>query len=149
MSDKDKDMDSQDRRMMRHSKEQKRNEEAAKAKWEKSVDQADKAKELYGKKSSAYKKLHKAEIGAYSNWQMSQGLKGPILVREKRKKTPSGRMMKRQSKETTTEKDMDVGTSGQHPGTTKRKGSFNASGGLIKKNYAYGGRVAQYSAEKS
>jgi len=149
MADKDKDMDSQDRRMMRHSKEQKRNEAAAKAKWVKSFEQTDKSEKLYGKKSSAYKKLKKAEKAAFANFQMSQGLTGPILGREKRKKSPSGKMMKRQSKETTTEKDMDVGTSGQHPGTTKRKGGFNASGGLIKKNYAYGGRVAQYSAEKS
>ena len=62
---------------------------------------------------------------------------------------PDGKMIARQSKETMNKEDMDVGTSGQHPGTTKRKGGFNASGGLIKKNYAYGGRVAQYSAEKS
>ena len=61
--------------------------------------------------------------------------------------TPSSRKIARQSKETATEKDMDVSISGQHPGTTKRKGGF-ASGGSVK-NYAYGGRVANYSAEKS
>ena len=145
-------MDSQDRRMMRHGKEQERMEKKAKAAWEKASDQTDQGKELYGRRSSAYKKLKKVEKAAYENWQMSQGRKGGTLFpkeRARKKKTPAGKMIARQSKETMNKEDMDVGTSGQHPGTTKRKGGFNASGGLIKKNYAYGGRVAQYSAEKS
>ena len=144
MSDKDKDMDSQDRRMMRHGKEQERNEAKAKLKAVKAQEKADKALGLYGSEGNAYKVLKKKAMDAHKNLLDAQFFMGKAD-----RGTPSSRKIARQSKETATQKDMDVGTSGQHPGTTKRKGSFNASGGLIKKNYAYGGRVAQYSAEKS
>ena len=144
MADKDKDMDSQDRRMMRHSKEQKRNEASAEAKLKKADKKADKALNLYGLEGNAYKVLKNKAMDAYRNLMDAQFNMGRAD-----RGTPSSRKIARQSKETATQKDMDVGTSGQHPGTTKRKGSFNASGGLIKKNYAYGGRVAAMSAEKS
>ena len=138
----DKDMDSQDRRMMRHSKEQKRNEAAAKSKAAKAQEKADKALKLYGSEGNAYKVLKNKAMDAYRNLMDAQFSMGRAD-----RGTPSNRKIARQSKETATQKDMDVGTSGQHPGTTKRKGGF-ASGGSVK-NYAYGGRVAQYSAEKS
>lgn len=138
----EKDMDSQDRRMMRHSKEQKRNEATVKLKAAKAQEKADKALELYGSEGNAYKVLKKKAMDAHRNLMDAQFYMGRAD-----RGTPSSRKIARQSKETATQKDMDVGTSGQHPGTTKRKGGF-ASGGSVK-NYAYGGRVAAMSAEKS
>jgi hypothetical protein len=138
----EKDMDSQDRRMMRHEKEQDRNIKKATSKYEKLVKQSDKALDLYGGTSKAYKKLKEKEKDAFRNM-----LDATKYMNKADRNTPSSRKIARQSKETATEKDMDVSISGQHPGTTKRKGGF-ASGGSVK-NYAYGGSVAAMSAEKS
>ena len=60
-------MDRQERRRMRHKKEQKRKLEAAEKEYDKAVEEAQNARELYGNKSEAHKKAVEQRLNAYSN----------------------------------------------------------------------------------
>ena len=142
----DKEMTRQQRRMMRHEKEQERKLKKADEMYEKAIKEANKAGELYGFSSEAYKKAKEKQTNAFDNFQIAKGDIGHSKkTRAKRAATPAGKMRARQQKEYMTEKDVDVGVKDYHPGTTRKK----ASGGSVKKNYAYGGRVAKYSMERS
>ena len=142
-------MTRQQRRMMRHEKEQERKLKKADEMYEKAMRETNKAGELYGFGSKAYEKALEKQTNAFDNMQTAKGYTGHSKkTKAKRAATPAGRMKARQQREYMTEKDVDVGMSGHHPGTKKRKGTEQASGGSVKKKYAYGGRVAKYSMEK-
>ena len=164
-------MDQQERRMMRHGKEQARNLEKADAAWTKANKVKDEAYHLYGKKSKAYKKAKKEERAAWANFRAAGGTrsvmstKGQALIDS----SPSAKKFKRQEKEFLTEEDemQKLGPAKDfHPGTGEQSGGmigqsdmsakkqkapkkkkvpqYYKGGGKVKKNYAYGGRVAKY-----
>jgi len=172
-------MDDEERRLMRHEKEQEKNLEKAHDAYDKALNKANKAKNLYGKKSSAYKKANEEEKKAWANLRVAQGANlGPrrfnLKKKEKQRKlnSPSAAQRKRQIKEYTTGKDVDisqkeprerkemkanasggmVGASDMSakkmasPEKKKKMPQYYMGGGMIKKGkmYAYGGRVAKY-----
>ena len=99
---------------------------------------------------------------------MAKGKRGGSkYIRASRKATPAGKMRARQAKEYITEKDVQVSpVKDFHPGTGQQSGGmigqsdmsakkqkapkkkkipqYYKGGGKVKKNYAYGGRVAKY-----
>ena len=162
-------MDRQERRRMRHKKEQKRKLEAAEKEYEKAFEEAEGAAETYGHKSAPHKKALEQRTKAYSNLEMAKGNRGGAKsIQAKRKATPAGKMRARQAKEYMTEKDVQVSKAKDvHPGTGQQSGGmigqsdmtakkvtvpkakkkipqYYKGGGKVKKNYAYGGRVAKY-----
>ena len=163
-------MDRQERRRMRHKKEQKRKLEAAEKEYEKAFEEAEGAAETYGHKSAPHKKALEQRTKAYSNLEMAKGKRGGSkYIRASRKATPAGKMRARQGKEYITEEDQmeKLGPAKDfHPGTGNQSGGmigksdmsakkqkapkkkkvpqYYKGGGKVKKNYAYGGRVAKY-----
>ncbi len=143
-------MTRQQRRMMRHKKEQKRKIKEADKALQLAKKEVKEAGSRYGFGSKAHKHAKAKEKRAYTNYFTAKHKQ--YGTEEERAATPAGKMIARQQKEYMTEKDVDLGTSGfaearkeNFPAIPKKK----ASGGSVKKNYAYGGRVAKYSMEKS
>lgn len=166
--------DAEQRRLTRHEKEQERNRKKAAKDYSRELDKVVKAKKLYGKDSSAYKKAQKKFEEADANLRVAGGDRfGKItlfLSEEEKDATPSAKKRRRQNKEYTTGKDVD--TSQQEPKERKNQASggrvgaadmsakkvttppkkkkkipqYYKGGGMIKKGkkYAYGGRVAKY-----
>ena len=95
----DKEMTRQQRRMMRHEKEQERKLKKADEMYEKAIKEANKAGELYGFSSEAYKKAKEKQTNAFDNFQIAKGDIGHSKkTRAKRAATPAGKMRARQQK---------------------------------------------------
>ena len=165
-------MNSEERRLMRHEREQERNRKEAQKAYEKAESKLSQVKELFGTRSKAYKKAKEEKRKAKANLNVAQGKRTMFFPSKKkqarRDASPSATKLRRQEKEYITGKDVD--TSQQEPKERKNQASggmigaadmsakktsapkkkkmpqYYMGGGMIKKGkkYAYGGRVAKY-----
>ena len=165
-------MDDEERRLMRHEKEQDRMYLKASDAHDKAVMKMFKAKDLYGQKSPAFKKAKEEVKKAKANLNVAQGKRTMLIPNKKeqarRDASRAAAQQKRQGKEYTTGKDVDIsqkeprerkemkasggmiGASDMSakkmasPAKKKKIPQYYMGGGKVKKNYAYGGRVAKY-----
>ena len=167
-------MDDEERRLMRHEKEQERMLLKAKKSHAKAREKMSKAEDLYGKKSPAYKKAQEEYKKTRANISVALGNRTMIIPNKKKQArkdaSRAAAQQKRQGKEYTTGKDVDisqkeprerkemkasggmVGASDMSakkmasPEKKKKMPQYYMGGGMIKKGkmYAYGGSVAKY-----
>jgi len=145
-------MDAQERMLMRHEREQKRNLKKAIEAHNKAEKKVWKADDLYGKESPAYKKARQEEREAFANLRVAHGARKIPAGRWNRKKkqalkdaSPSAAKVRRQEKEYTTGKAVDI--SQKEP--RERKGmKAKASGGMVGASDMSAGKMTPSPARK-
>ena len=125
-------MDDEERRLMRHEKEQERMLSEASKLFNKAKLKMFKAEDLYGKKNPAYKKAKEEFRKAQANLNIAHGDRKMLIPNKKkqarRDASRAAAQQKRQAKEYLTGKDVDIS---QKEPRERKEMKANASGGMV------------------